>query len=323
MSLPSLSAIDYSAAMPEEPSIAWCSADERASALRLLHAGLAEDGQTALVHALEAVGHQDESAFVGLLGARQAGKLSAALWVQLMPGRTALVWPPAAGDPASPALMRSAVAFLDAHDVALAQMLVSPDTPVDEHLFASAGFQELATLLYLTVDSNYFPESQPEGNLQFQPRAHAEPERLGQVLGETYEDSLDCPALNGVRSAADTIEGYRAQGVSGPGDSDTGRWYFARHDNQDVGTLILRSHADGGNWELVYMGIVPTARGHGYGWQILQYALWQSQLGKADRLVLAVDESNAHALRMYRRAGFVVWDRRTVYVRFSVALSNL
>ena len=69
--------------------------------------------------------------------------------------------------------------------------------------------------------------------------------------------------------------------------------------------------------ELVYMGIVPAARGQGFGWQILQFALWQAELGKAERLVLAVDEDNEHALRTYRRAGLVVWDRRTVYARLS------
>jgi ribosomal protein S18 acetylase RimI-like enzyme len=35
-----------------------------------------------------------------------------------------------------------------------------------------------------------------------------------------------------------------------------------------------------------------------------------------ERIVLAVDAVNEPAVRMYRSAGFEMWDRRTVYIRF-------
>ncbi|MCH2115246.1 MAG: GNAT family N-acetyltransferase [Pirellulales bacterium] len=333
MSLPRRGCIDYLAAMGNEFSIAYCSAKDRAGALRLLHAGLSEDGQTALVQTLDGVQGHGESAFAGLLCAHRGGEPQAAVWAQLTPGRTALVWPSAGHHPASPLLIRAAAAFLDENDVALAQILVSPDAEINPHLFAMGQFHKLANLVYLTLENSHFPQVQPPGTLDFQPHADGQPERLGRLLQETYTDSLDCPALNGVHSTADIIDGYAAQGdLGGAG------WYFvcnqpstdaghqpARNSTypqedarqQDVGALILASHGEGGSWELVYMGIVPAARGQGYGWQILQYALWQARLGKADRLVLAVDQSNEHVLRMYRRAGFIVWDRRTVYARFS------
>jgi len=129
-------------------------------------------------------------------------------------------------------------------------------------------------------------------------------------LLRTYEESQDCPQLNGVRNSIDVLEGYREQGVFAPE-----RWFFVQREDHDVGALILTDHPEGGNWELVYMGLVPEARGNGLGRQILDFAMWQAGLGGAERLVLAVDEANQYAREMYERAGFVAWDYRTVYAR--------
>ena len=106
------------------------------------------------------------------------------------------------------------------------------------------------------------------------------------------------------------LQGYAAQGTFSPD-----RWFFARSEDQDVGALILTEHAEGENWELVYMGVTPSGRGNGFGWQIVQFALWQAGRADVQRLILAVDEANEHALAVYRKAGFVVWDRRTVFAR--------
>ena len=177
-------------------------------------------------------------------------------------------------------------------------------------MLAEGEFHLIANLVYLTLDNNYFPQNAPENSLQFEAQAIESPERLGPLLLETYVGSLDCPALNGIRDPADIIKGYASQGTM---HSDC--WFFIRHVQQDVGTLILTSHANGENWELVYMGIVPSARGSGFGWQTLQQAMWQAHKNNAKRLVLAVDESNEPALQNYRKAGFVVWDRKKVYAR--------
>ena len=81
--------------------------------------------------------------------------------------------------------------------------------------------------------------------------------------------------------------------------------------------MILTEHPDGETWELVYMGVVPAARGSGFGRQIVNFAFAQTAAGGAGRLVLAVDRANAPALAMYRAARFVGWDRRTVYARLN------
>ncbi len=308
--LPPEERIDYSVRMAVEYFISCCPPDQRADALRMLHAGLTADQQAGLVHALDAAGKEGESAFAGLLVATLSGKLQSVVWIQILPGKTAVVWPPKSGEPASLPLMQAASHFLAKHDLPLTQILIQSEAPVDQKLMEAGEFRKLVDLAYLLADRSFFPPTTPETELEFLPRASNDPKRLGKLLVRTYQGSLDCPALNGVRSKSDILEGYAAQGNYTPE-----HWFFIRSDGEDVGALILAEHGKGEQWELVYMGVVPEGRGQGVGWQIVQFALWQAQRGGAQRVILAVDETNSYAIEMYQRAGFISWDRRTVYAR--------
>jgi ribosomal protein S18 acetylase RimI-like enzyme len=300
----------------QEFCIECCAADERADALRLLHGGLSADQQTALPLALDAVHPQGEEAFAGLLVAKSSRGLVGVVWVQPAAGRTAVVWPPAMGGAASADLMRAAAAFLDQRQVALAQILVSADAPQDAETLAAGGFHRLVELAYLTLEREAFPTASPPRELTFVPAAGEHPERLGRLLVETYNGTLDCPQLNGLRDPSDVQAGYREQG-----EFSAERWFFVQHQDRDVGVLILSTHAAGTTWELVYMGVVPAARGHGFGGQIVHFAIAQAARSAAERIVLAVDEANKPGLDVYRAAGFNTWDRRSVYARLNGSAS--
>lgn len=291
-------------------SISRCSASQRADALRVLHDGLPVSQQLGLVQSLQSAREQDDSIFDGLFAAKNANGVMCSTWAQLTPGRTAVAWLPNAGSPAASSLMDALTAYLDEHEIALAQFLASEDDVVASELLTHGDFQKLAKLAYLAVDQNLFPGEPPKTEAAFIPNAGQFPERLGELLLRTYEQSLDCPQLNGIRNADDTLEGYRHQGAF-----SADRWFFVQNEGRDVGALILTEHTEGGNWELVYMGLVPEERGHGLGREILSFAMWQAGIGGAERLVLAVDEQNVPALDTYHRAGFVAWDHRTVYAR--------
>jgi ribosomal protein S18 acetylase RimI-like enzyme len=86
-------------------------------------------------------------------------------------------------------------------------------------------------------------------------------------------------------------------------------------EGRDVGVLLLADHPRAGHWELMYMGLVPEARGHGWGRHIARHAQWLARCAAVERIVLAVDAANRPALAMYERAGFAEWDRRSVFVR--------
>jgi len=130
------------------------------------------------------------------------------------------------------------------------------------------------------------------------------------VLEATYEQTLDCPVLNGVRQIEDVLVGYRSTGAFSPD-----YWLIVRHGGKDVGCLLLADHPQHDNIELVYMGVMSSLRGRGWGIQITRQAQWLTRRAGRRRLVLAVDAANTPAVRMYAEAGFQTWDRRSVYLR--------
>jgi ribosomal protein S18 acetylase RimI-like enzyme len=116
--------------------------------------------------------------------------------------------------------------------------------------------------------------------------------------------------VNGIRRIDDVLQGYRATG-----HFDPERWLMVRHQGEPIGCLILTAYPEHSTWELIYMGILPAARGRGWGVEIVRHALWLARRAAPKRLVLAVDAANEPALRMYAAAGFQAWDRRSVFVR--------
>ena len=180
----------------------------------------------------------------------------------------------------------------------------------DGTVLSAEGFEPLADLLYLVSPDERFPPSRPAGRLEFESYSPASHGRMARVIEATYEETLDCPRLNGVREIDDVMVGYRATGVFAPA-----RWLLVRHQGEDVGCLLLADHPQQENWELVYMGLVPSARGNGWGNEITQYAQWLTRQAGRPRLVLAVDATNAPAIRVYSSLGFHPWDRRSVYLK--------
>jgi ribosomal protein S18 acetylase RimI-like enzyme len=116
--------------------------------------------------------------------------------------------------------------------------------------------------------------------------------------------------LNGVRKIEDVLAGYQATGVFDPA-----RWQIVRSGGEDIGCLLLADHPGADQFELVYMGLAPAARGRNFGREIVRQAQWQTELSGRPRLVLAVDADNRPALEMYRACDFQFWNERTVYVR--------
>ena len=134
--------------------------------------------------------------------------------------------------------------------------------------------------------------------------------RLTELIERTYEGTLDCSELDGVREMDHVINGYQATGVFRPEN-----WLFVRNGGQDVGVLLLADHPKGRHWELMYMALVPEVRGRGWGRQITRYAQWLARGANVERIVVAVDAANSPAVAMYRDSGFELWDQRAVYVR--------
>jgi ribosomal protein S18 acetylase RimI-like enzyme len=262
-----------------------------------------------LVATLDLLAGGEQANFCGLLIAKKVEHIIAAMWLQFTPGSAAVVWPPALDSPAACDLFLAGANLLDDQQIALAQMLFSATDSLDESLLAVGGFGRLTDLAYLTLERANFP-NYAKTYLCFEPHADQFPKRLGSVITRSYQASFDCPELNDLRTPSEIIAGYKVQGQFAREN-----WFIVSLEGADVGCLILAEHPPGDNVELVYMGIVPEARGCGYGEQIVRFAVERARESAAKRLVLAVDERNSPALAMYRRVGFVMWDRRSVYAR--------
>jgi mycothiol synthase len=299
--------------------IVECPREFRPAALRRLHDGLPSDQRAVMAQVLEQVDPADEGAWAGLLIAQGNG----VIWVQRAAGNTAVIWATPEIGEVPAALLSAAAAFVDAHGIPLAQMVVGDRDGYPIEQLHRSGFPSFAALQYLfaeisplsvesTTSDNPTAQTRVEkrGPLQFVSRAGDQPQRLGNLLEQTYVGTLDCPGLDGIRPMNDVLEGYRRQGRHAPDD-----WYFVQSNGEDVGALLLAEHPGYGNWELVYMGVIPAARGQKHGDAIIRFALEVAARRGAERLVLAVDEGNAPALQAYQRAGFVAWDRRLVYAR--------
>jgi ribosomal protein S18 acetylase RimI-like enzyme len=111
------------------------------------------------------------------------------------------------------------------------------------------------------------------------------------------------------------LAGYKAVGIY-----DASRWFLVIQSEgegnvRDVGCLLLTEHPAEKNWELIYFGVVPLARGARLGIEIVRHAQWLMRQSRAERLVLAVDAANSPAIAVYAAAGFEAWDRRSVFLR--------
>ena len=290
---------------------------ERAAALELVYANAPLAGRSSLILETVAKAQRGEPVCDHLLVARTGRQLAGAIWTQIQAGRTAHLWPPqlAAGQPAQVAadLLEAAIDRLSG-EVLLVQALLSTDSGSDAELLDRAGFEHISDLLYLVSTQAAFPTEQPPCPLRFELSSDAGEELLASVVGQTYENTRDCPQLNGVRSISDVLAGYRATG-----QSDAQNWLLIRdermpRETREVGCVLLAEHS-GHTWELVYMGLVPSARGKGFGLEITRYAQWHVARAEGERLVLAVDAANDPALAVYAAAGFTAWDRRSVYLR--------
>ena len=310
-------------------------------ALRLVFSDLREEDRISRVQAhLDIPGDSKQSAGSQeqgiLLGCFQQERLLGAVLARTQAGRTAVVWPPrlVAGQPPEIAdsLLRAIGERLARCSVSMAHALLEPVSEADDKALRGGGFEPLAKLLYMFCDRDDFP-SQVKPNqikhggtearrkekvwegvgdrLDFEPYNAANHNRLAQVVENTYAQTLDCPRLNGMRRIEDVLDGYRDTG-----QFDPSRWLIVRHQGQDVGCLLMADHPEHGSSELVYMGIIPSARGHGWGREIAQYAKWLTAVQNRPRLVLAVDAENRPAMDMYTSLGFRVWEKRIVYAKF-------
>jgi mycothiol synthase len=257
-----------------------------------------------------------DSRRVVLLAARHEGGLVAAVLGHVLAGRSAAVWPPqfapgvATPPPMASILLEQLAVELAASGASLVQALVAPGDRSSAELLQSGHFEHAAELLYLAAPADVFPNQPPELPFSMEPFSIGDEARLAALIEQTYLGTLDCPRLDKLRRVDDVIAGYRAVG-----QFRAELWQFAVSPDGDAGCLLVNLHPEHSHAEIVYLGIVPHARGRAYGRHLVRQAQWLARQHRCDRVVLAVDAANDPAISAYAATGFIECGRRALWVR--------
>jgi ribosomal protein S18 acetylase RimI-like enzyme len=203
-------------------------------------------------------------------------------------------------------------------DVRIAQALPDPKEPTATRSFREAGFLKVGDLAYLRRPRGA-PPPRAEGpwpdGLTVRP-VHSlsplDPDRvlLGQALDRTYEQTLDCPELCGLRDTADVLDSHMATGAFDPR-----LWWLVLRGERPLGCMLLSRCPDQGTVELVYLGLAPELRGKRLAERLLCMGIAEVEMACPSPITCAVDLRNQPALQLYQRLGFREFARRVALVR--------
>ncbi len=235
-----------------------------------------------------------------------------------LPGGTAAVWPPRialsrGGDRLGGVLVRTVLERLRARGFRIAQALLDPaDADTQERYLVGAGFARITELAYLTRRIGKSPPSEAftAEELEWVSLEDGSEVEFGEVLEQTYIDTLDMPELGGTRTFQVVLSAHE-----GRGRLMRSQWWLgrSRRMRERAGLVFLSCSDDPDTWELTYLGLTPAARGRGLGRVFLSHAVEQARRN-VGWLRLAVDLRNTPACRLYNHGGFWEYERRRVYL---------
>jgi ribosomal protein S18 acetylase RimI-like enzyme len=252
-------------------------------------------------------------------------------------GRTGMVFmaePPAGGDPGGAAtglLERRACLDAAATDlrelkdasgkrrIMVLQALPEPREGWSTQACRDAGFIDVGTLTYMRTSTGPAKKyagvspTWPAGISVVSVGALPEPTRdaiLIQALESTYEQTLDCPELCGLRESHDILDSHRSTGIYDPT-----MWWVIFEDHAPRGTMLLSKIPEQGAVELVYLGLAPSIRGKGIARQLMEMAMKTASSSRGGELTCAVDQRNVPAVHLYESCGLRAFSQRVALVR--------
>jgi ribosomal protein S18 acetylase RimI-like enzyme len=250
--------------------------------------------------------------------AEAGGRIAWAVLPIPSPGRTVLLLGPSVGNagtdrPAAELLVDAVCDEFGRRGLHLAQVLLDPNDRFSRDLYLDRSFDHIAELIYLIGEVRRpFPAAPalaPGQLLQtYSPRNYG---LFAETIAQSYQDSLDCPGLGGRRDIEDVMAGHKSAG-----DFDPAHWWVLSDASiGPAGVLIMSRVPNTDTAELVYLGLVPAARGRGYGNLLMRLAVSQVPAMRCAKLTLAVDSGNLPAIRLYHRFGMQENGRRIALMR--------
>jgi mycothiol synthase len=269
-----------------------------------------------VIHALHLI---DEGAIdpAGILVARWQEKICGVQVCVPLGGASFLFWLPATLLQSNPVslengLIRAGLAWCRQRGGKVAHAILPPADAGAGTALVRNGFEHVTRLLYLGHDLHR-PVGQPAIDACFEEFSPANEAAFRDALAQSYDGTLDCPELNGIRTVDEILAGYRAGGAFRPD-----LWWLIRADGQPAGVVILTEIPEGPTWDLSYVGIVPEARRKGVARAATCRTVQAAHGAGVKDVVLAVDARNVPALRLYQSLGFVESEVRDVYLHLGL-----
>jgi mycothiol synthase len=208
-------------------------------------------------------------------------------------------------------LIRHALEALRDEDIDLAQALLPCEDRLAEAAHLAGGFGHLATLVYMErrLTSSSPAPRVPKG-VELVLCDEAPETTLSSVLEASYEGTLDCPGLCGLRQTRDIIAGHRAMGCVEPEG-----WILLKVDGHFEGVIMINRSPDESGYELAYLGISKAVRSRGLGRVLLEEVVHRFSGRGPGRMTLAADANNTPAISLYASMGFTANMRRTACIR--------
>lgn len=289
-------------------------AARRREALSLLLTGQPRGGEAAVEQFLVYASQEALSLDQFWLAHRSGQPLVAALIVPCA-GRTGMVYLSPFDDPersgVAAEVVRRACDAQDPQQMRIVQSLLDPDERLLARTYREAGLERLAVLIYMDrrVEQSPQPLELPEGMRVLHWKSRYRDLFAQGILG-SYRDTRDCPGLLGLREIDDIIDGHMATGRFLPD-----LWHCVLQDEEPLAVMLLNLVPQRNAMELVYLGLSPEARGHGLAEKLLRHGLWLGHRHRAQNMLLAVDDQNVPAVRLYQRLGFQASCRKLAMIR--------
>ena len=287
----------------------------REAALELLFLGLPPHERAAQVREVVENHKRGEISLDGLLVAERGGTAVGSIFASLQSDGTAFVWPPSVAieedaEAVADSLLQGLCRHIDAAGAWLGQCLIETQRAFDRDRLTRRGFLYATDLHYLQRPLDE-PLPQRRADLQWiSYEAERNREIFARVLEQTYENSLDCQALRGVRTGLESLESHEASP-----QKQFDQWRVLRADGREAGVILCNDHPDLNSREIAYLGVVPAARGRGHGRAMAIAALHDAREAGRESMLVAVDAENSFARELYRDLGFHEAAVRAVHLR--------
>ena len=272
----------------------------------LLMAGASDDGLAAIrAEALKALLRTRGQYPPRLWWARRNRRTVATAMVIDSPGRSGILLhacPDSAGVEGEALAETVAAASRDAlqhRGLAFVQAMFDPHQTAEMDMVQAGGFEFLAGLVNMKLELTTFTPSWQKAGLEWRRFGEFSEGQLADLIAATYDGSLDCPRLSGLRGMSDVLEAHKACGVFHPAS-----WWMVVVEATPVGCVLVNDSVSGQTGEVVYLGVVAAHRRRGVARAMVRRAADDAYRRRHTALLLAVDEENHHAMRLYEEEGF-------------------